>query len=202
MQRETRGKVGGRAAVRLHIRMIGPKQSALARVRARFLDLVNQLVALIIALAGIAFRILVGEDGRHRLQHGGGGIVLGRYQAHDTRPAVVFPKRRRHTLPGRSRRSFSRLEAVETNGASVLGSAGRTEVSKDGLALTRSSISMGGIMRQAPVQESTDRAVARRYKKLLAAISIAGMKLWRIPFLVYPIDCLQCQDHFKIGNGG
>ena len=42
------------------------------------LGLVDDLAAAVVALAGVAFGVLVGEDGAHGFEHGGAGVVLRR----------------------------------------------------------------------------------------------------------------------------
>src|SRR5690606_20175779 len=73
---------GGRGArargpgVGLHVRVLGAEE--LARTAARdVLDLVDDLVASVVALAGVALAVLVGEDGPGGPEHLGRGEVLG-----------------------------------------------------------------------------------------------------------------------------
>ena len=68
-----------RARVRLHIGVFGAEEflGALAR---EVLDDVGEFAAAVVALARIAFGILVGEDADGGFQHGFGGEVLARDQ--------------------------------------------------------------------------------------------------------------------------
>ncbi len=64
-----RRHVRGRAGVRLHVGVLGAEQ-LLGAVARQVLDHIGELASPVIALAGIAFGILVGEDRARRLQHG------------------------------------------------------------------------------------------------------------------------------------
>src|SRR6185312_3805178 len=61
--------VGGGAGVRLHIGVLSGKK-LLGSVAGQVLHHVHELTAAVIALTGIAFRILVGEDRAHGFEHG------------------------------------------------------------------------------------------------------------------------------------
>ena len=63
------GHIGLRSCMRLHVRIFGLKE--LFRPSARqFLDHIGELTSTVIALARIALRILVGEDGPRGFEHG------------------------------------------------------------------------------------------------------------------------------------
>ena len=68
-RREIDGHVRLRAAVRLHIRMIRAEQ-LLRAIDRRLLDYICPFTAAVVAFAGIAFGIFVGEDGAGRFEHG------------------------------------------------------------------------------------------------------------------------------------
>ena len=73
--RHVGGVVGLRAGVGLDVRMLGPEE--LQRpVDRQLLGHVDLLAAAVIAAAGIALGVLVGEHGARRLQHGLGHEVL------------------------------------------------------------------------------------------------------------------------------
>ena len=78
-QRHERGLVGGAARVRLHVGEVALEQllGALDRQRLRLVDV---LAAAVVAVAGIAFGVLVGENRADRLQHGARDDVLRRDQ--------------------------------------------------------------------------------------------------------------------------
>ena len=60
--------VGARAAVRLHVGVVGAEER-LGTIAGEVLDLVDDLAAAVVALAGKALGVLVGEPGAERLQH-------------------------------------------------------------------------------------------------------------------------------------
>ncbi len=62
------GGVGLRAGVRLHVRVLGAEELFGAVARQIFHH-VGILAAAVVALAGVALRIFIGEDGTGRLQH-------------------------------------------------------------------------------------------------------------------------------------
>ena len=70
------GHVRRRARVGLHVRVLGAEE-LLRAVDRELLDLVDDLAAAVIALAGIALGVLVRRHRAHRLEHGGPGEVLG-----------------------------------------------------------------------------------------------------------------------------
>ena len=73
--RHVGGGVGLRAGVRLHVGMLGAEE-LLGAVAGQVLDDVGELAAAVVALAGIAFRVFIGEDGAGGLEHGAGDEVL------------------------------------------------------------------------------------------------------------------------------
>ena len=68
--------VGLGAGVGLHVGVGGAEELAGAVAR-EVLDEVDLLAAAVVALAGVALCVLVGEDGAHGLHHRGAGDVLG-----------------------------------------------------------------------------------------------------------------------------
>ena len=68
-------RIGLRARMGLNVGKLGPEQ-LLGPIDREALGLVDVLAAAVVALAGIAFRILVGEHRALRLQHGGTGVVF------------------------------------------------------------------------------------------------------------------------------
>jgi hypothetical protein len=66
-QRVVDGRVGLRAGVRLHVRVVGTEQR-LRSVDRELLDDVDELAAAVVALPGIALRVLVGEHAARRLE--------------------------------------------------------------------------------------------------------------------------------------
>ena len=67
--------VGGRAGMRLHVGVLGPEE-LLGAIARQVLDHVGEFASAVIALAGIAFCILVGEDGARGFEHGLADEVL------------------------------------------------------------------------------------------------------------------------------
>ena len=61
------GNVGGGAGVRLHVGMVGAEQF-LGTIDGQLLDLVGDFAAAVVALAWIAFGVLVGEDRAHSFE--------------------------------------------------------------------------------------------------------------------------------------
>ena len=76
-QREVRRQIGVRARMGLHIGELGAVELAGAVAR-EVLDDVDLLASAVVALAGVAFRVLVGEDAAHGLHDGQAREVLGR----------------------------------------------------------------------------------------------------------------------------
>ena len=74
-EREVDGKVGRRAGVRLDVGVLDTEQR-LGPVDRDRLDLVDDLLALVVALARVALGVLVREDAAGGLEHGGGHVVL------------------------------------------------------------------------------------------------------------------------------
>ena len=80
-QREEGGHVGVGARVRLHVGVVGTEQLAQA-VAGERLGVVDHRVAAVVALARVALRVLVGEDGALGREHRGRHEVLRRDQLH------------------------------------------------------------------------------------------------------------------------
>ena len=76
-QREVGGEVGLAARVRLHVGVVGAEQRLHALDGER-LDLVDEVAAAVVALAGVALGVLVGQDRADRGQDGRAGVVLRR----------------------------------------------------------------------------------------------------------------------------
>ena len=74
-RREVDGHVGLGAGVRLDVRMLRPEQR-LRTVDRELLDLVDDLAAAVVALAGISLRVLVRGHAPGRLEHRRPGEVL------------------------------------------------------------------------------------------------------------------------------
>jgi hypothetical protein len=84
--RQVGSHVGLRAAVRLHVGVLGGEQ--LERpVNSQLLDLIDDLTAAVVPPAGISLGILVGEHRPHRLQYRPGDEVL----AGDQLETVLLP---------------------------------------------------------------------------------------------------------------
>ena len=73
------GEVGGRARVRLHVGVVHAEQR-LGPVPGDRLDRVDELLALVVAAAGVALGVLVGQHAARRLEHGHRDVVLRRDQ--------------------------------------------------------------------------------------------------------------------------
>ncbi len=69
------GQVGTRPRVRLHVDVLGTEQRCQPH-SGQFLDPVDDLVAAVVAAAGIALGVLVGQDRAGGGQHGRRGEVL------------------------------------------------------------------------------------------------------------------------------
>ena len=74
-QRKVNGQVGLCAGVGLHVGVLGTKQLAGA-VDGDLLHLIHKLAAAVVAVAGVALGILVGQHTAHSCHHGGGNNVL------------------------------------------------------------------------------------------------------------------------------
>ena len=74
-QRKVDGQVGLCAGMGLHVGVLSAKQLAGA-VDGDLLDLIDELAAAVVAVAGVALGILVGQHAAHRGHHGGGNNVL------------------------------------------------------------------------------------------------------------------------------
>ena len=75
------GQIGTRAAVRLHVGVIGPEQLVHA-VDREALDVVAVFTPRVVAASGVAFSILVREHRPGGGEHVGGGVVLGGDEHH------------------------------------------------------------------------------------------------------------------------
>ena len=62
------GLVGRGARVRLHVGVLGAEE-VFGPLDGQGLDLVDDLAAAVVAVARVAFGVLVGEHAAHRLQH-------------------------------------------------------------------------------------------------------------------------------------
>ena len=69
------GDVGGSAGVRLHVGVFGAEQF-LGAIDGELLDFVGVFAAAVVALAGIAFGVFVGEDRAHGFEHGFGDEIF------------------------------------------------------------------------------------------------------------------------------
>ena len=74
-QRHVRGRVGLRAGVRLHVRVLCAEKLFRA-VAGEVLDHVGEFAPAVVALAGIALGVLVGEDSAGGLENGAADEVL------------------------------------------------------------------------------------------------------------------------------
>ena len=74
-KRKVDGQVGLCAGVGLHVGVLGTKQLAGA-VDGDLLHLIHKLAAAVVAVAGVALGILVGQHTAHSCHHGGGNNVL------------------------------------------------------------------------------------------------------------------------------
>jgi hypothetical protein len=72
---EVDGEVGGAARVGLHVDVLSAEEGGEARLGELF-DPVDDLLPFVVALAGVALAVLVGEHRAGRLEHGPGGIIL------------------------------------------------------------------------------------------------------------------------------
>ena len=87
-QREVDGHVGLRARMRLDVGVLGAEERFRAR-DGRALDDIDELAAAVVASAGIAFRVLVGQHRAGRFEDGAADEVLGG----DELEAVVLARR-------------------------------------------------------------------------------------------------------------
>ena len=74
-RREIHGHVRLRAAVWLHVRVIGPEQFLRAIDRG-LLDHISPFTAAVVTFTGIAFGILVSEDRTHGFEHSFANKIL------------------------------------------------------------------------------------------------------------------------------
>jgi hypothetical protein len=75
-QRKVRRGIGLAARMRLHVGEVGAEQP-LRAIDGELLHHVHMLAAAVVALAGIALRVLVRQHRALRLEHARAGIVLG-----------------------------------------------------------------------------------------------------------------------------
>ena len=61
--------------MRLHVGVLGAEEF-FGAIDGELLDFVGDFAAAVVALAGIAFGVFVGEDRTHRLEHGFGDEIL------------------------------------------------------------------------------------------------------------------------------
>ena len=86
---EVDGHVGGRTRVGLHVGMFGAEEG-LEAVDGELLDLIDVLLTLVVALARVAFAVLVGERCGGGLLHGARGVVLAGDEADDGALALLL----------------------------------------------------------------------------------------------------------------
>ena len=106
-QREVRRGVGLRARVRLHVGVVGAEQF-LGAIDGELLGDVDELAAAVVALARIAFGVLVGEHRALRFEHARAGVVLRGDQLDVIFLALRARRRARPRARGRNRRWSSR----------------------------------------------------------------------------------------------
>ncbi len=75
-ERKVGRSVGLRAGVGLDVGVVGAEEF-LGPIDRQLLDDVHVLAAAVVALAGVAFGVLIGEHRALRLEHPGAGVVLG-----------------------------------------------------------------------------------------------------------------------------
>ena len=73
--RQIDGRVGLGAGVRLHVGVLGAEE-LLRAVAGQVLDDVDELAAAVVAPAGIALGVFVGQHAADGLHHGGAGVVF------------------------------------------------------------------------------------------------------------------------------
>ena len=155
-EREVHGLIGRRARVRLHVRVLHAEQALRALDRER-LDLIDVFLAFVVALAGIAFGVLVVEDRARRFHDGRGRVVLGRDQ-----PDVLVLAPR-----------LERDQAVDLGvGRAQRGHVGHSHSSKQGLNSAGEPLE-GAIVYRTPRRLRSDGAWVGRSQ----GGSVAGNKL-------------------------
>ena len=75
-QRQVHRRVGLAAGVRLHVGVIGTEQ-LFGAIDGQLLDFIHMLATAVIAFAGVAFGVLVGQAAALGLHHAPAGVVLG-----------------------------------------------------------------------------------------------------------------------------
>jgi hypothetical protein len=88
-EREVDGQVRRRAGVGLDVRVVDAEELLYARLREG-LDDVDDLLAFVVALVGVALGVLVVEDAAARFHHGGPRVVLAGDEAHLVVLASLF----------------------------------------------------------------------------------------------------------------
>jgi hypothetical protein len=88
-ERVVHREVRGRARVRLHVRVLDAEE-LLDALDAERLDRVDVRLALVVALARVALRVLVVEHARGGLVHRARGVVLARDEAHGLELSLLF----------------------------------------------------------------------------------------------------------------
>src|SRR5271157_1142458 len=98
------GHVGGRSRMWLHVGVLRPKQ-LLGAIARQVLDHIGEFASAVIALAGIAFGVLVGEDRACRFKHGFAHKVFrgDQLQAFVLAPLFVFDRQRNVRINFRQR---------------------------------------------------------------------------------------------------
>jgi hypothetical protein len=96
-QRLVHGHVRVGTAVRLHVGVVGAEQRGEAAAR-QVLHLVDDLVAAVVAAAGIALGVLVGQHRSGGGQHGGRREVLARDELECRRLAIPLLAQQRRDL--------------------------------------------------------------------------------------------------------
>ena len=84
------GDVGLGAGVGLDVG-VGCAKEGFGAVDGDGFDLVDEFAAAVVALAGIALGVFVGEDGAHRVEDGGAGVVFGCDHFQRVALAIAFP---------------------------------------------------------------------------------------------------------------
>ena len=88
-RRHVDGNVGLRARMRLHVGVLGAEQG-LRAVDRQLLGAVHEFAAAVVALAGIALGVFVGEHRAHRFEHRFGNEIFRRESARGPCPGGVL----------------------------------------------------------------------------------------------------------------